>query len=197
MIAVVSREVAITYSRRQEWFSDPRREPPFKFRRECMKAEINGNGKCGAERDRGRLFWETACFMLKKNILKAGVPLVIFPLWWLRYELPSGRITKILLGRPLRLGNMTGVRYPPERGSCGPHYCSARDIRIYTPYVRTSKVARDTRSHGRLRNTRSSRHAGLKSTRVRHYPRIRKYLSSTHDFGFPISNVAEYSTSDG
>lgn len=56
MIAVVSRELAITYSRRQESFPDPRHEPPFKFRREYMKAEINGNGKCGAERDRGHLF---------------------------------------------------------------------------------------------------------------------------------------------
>lgn len=90
MIAVVSREVAITYSRGRESFPDPRCESLFKFRRDCMKAEINGNGKCGAERDRERLFWDAACFMLKKTIPKAGVPLVIFPLWWLCYELPGG-----------------------------------------------------------------------------------------------------------
>lgn len=137
--------------------------------------------------------------MLKKNIRKAGGSTRNFPalVTLLRVTRRVGRTTKIPLGRPLRLGNMTGVRYPPWSEALAEH-CSARDIRIYTPYIRTFKVARDTRSRGReLRNTRSSRHAGLTSTRVRRYPRIRKYLSSTHDFGFPISNVAEYSTSDG
>jgi len=115
MIAIVSREVAITYNRQQESFPDPRRESPFKFRRECMKAEINGNGKCGAERDRERLFWEAACFMLKKNIPKAGVSLVIFPLWWLCYELPSGSAERLKshLADHCGLGIWQGVYYPP------------------------------------------------------------------------------------
>lgn len=95
MIAVISREVAVIQyivgDRNHFLTLDVNPHSSLvPSKREYMKAEINGNGKCSAERDRGHLFWEVACFMLKKNIPEAGVPLVIFPLWWLCYELPDG-----------------------------------------------------------------------------------------------------------
>lgn len=53
----------------------------------------------------------------------------------LRVSRRVGRTTKIPLGRPLRLGNMTGVRHPPRNEGLADHITVPRAIFVFTRHT--------------------------------------------------------------
>lgn len=139
-----------------------------------MKAEINGSGKCGAERDRAR----ARAPLLRGSVLhveeehpRSWRPSRNFPalVTLLRVTRRVGRTTKIPLGRPLRLGNMTGGALPSlERPLRTPLLFRARysylhairqDVQSGSRYTFLRKVSKHEIEPSRRLNVRA--HAAL------------------------------------